>query len=331
MKYREGAESMAWILWMFGALAATLLVFTGLLFLQYRRIRKWLPQPSFTVPALRPRLEEWRDDGVRVCWIGHSTIYMNVYGTSVLTDPVFAERVGIAFGGGLTIGPKRHTAPAVPLENVAGADLILLSHAHMDHMDLPTLWQLANPRTRVVTPRGTGRLLRRMPFREVRELDWWETMVLDNGLQITAVPVKHWGRRYPWNKGYSWNGYRIEHRDARLFFAGDTAYTPDLRVLRETGPIDIAFLPIGAYAPKPLESHHCTPEQAWQMFVDMGAKWMVPIHWDTFVLSGEPVKEPMDRLLAAAAEKADRIVIRTHGGEFFLPRTLVPSSPRTSS
>jgi L-ascorbate metabolism protein UlaG (beta-lactamase superfamily) len=135
------------------------------------------------------------------------------------------------------------------------------------------------------------------------------------------VPVRHWGQRFPWNKGYGWTGYLIERRGVRLFFPGDTAYTPTFKRLpEETGPIDVTFMPIGAYSPDAFLRNHCTPEQAWAMYKDTGARWLVPIHWDTFVLSHEPVAEPMERLLDAAGEEEDRIVVRQHGETFVLPR-----------
>jgi L-ascorbate metabolism protein UlaG (beta-lactamase superfamily) len=308
----------------------SLLVIGSLLFIALFALFFWLrlinyPKPPYKQPSrwLRPR--DWKDDEVTVGWVGHSTVLMNVYGTKIITDPVLGKRVGqhLDSEGKWQVGPKRHTAPALSVEEAGQVDLILLSHAHFDHFDIPTLKKLASPDTQVITAKGTSHLLRKIPFGRVMELDGKESIQLDNGVKVTAVPVKHWGNRYPWNTGYGYTGYLIEKNDTRLFYPGDTAYTPSFRKLRETGEIDLAFMPIGAYSPDALLGAHCTPEQAWEMFLDTGARWLVPIHWDTFVLSHEPVDEPINRLLIAAGAEKDRIVLKEHGAVFQFAKTLV--------
>ncbi|MFC4766678.1 MBL fold metallo-hydrolase [Effusibacillus consociatus] len=306
---------MVWGFRIASILFILILIALCFLFYQYNRWRRHLPKPPYKRPLLIPTPHQWKNDDITVSWIGHSTLYINFFGTKILTDPVFSERVGLSLGP-LTIGPKRHTAPALPLKSACDIDLILLSHAHMDHFDLPSLKRLANRSVQVITAAGTSRLLKRMKFGRIQELGGKDKIELDNGMTITAVPVRHWGNRFPWNHNYAWTGYLIEYKGVRLFFAGDTAYTPTLKELQTIGPIDIAFVPIGAYSPVSFQGAHCTPEQAWQMFLESGAKWLVPIHWDTFVLSHEPVEEPMERLLAVAGEEAGRIVIRKHGEEF---------------
>lgn len=242
-----------------------------------------------------------------------------MFGIKILTDPVFSEKIGVSLGGLFVIGPRRHTAPAMRIEDVGEVDLVLLSHAHLDHFDLPSLRRVLTPRTQVVLPKGTSRLLKGMSYERIIEMHGKESITLQNGVTITAVPVRHWGARFPWNRDYHWTGYLIEHSGVRLFFAGDTAHTPTFAELKEIGKIDIAMMPIGAYSPDSFQGAHCTPEQAWAMFMDSGGEWLVPIHWDTFVLSHEPVEEPMRRLLAAAGDQVDRIVIREHGETFHLP------------
>jgi L-ascorbate metabolism protein UlaG (beta-lactamase superfamily) len=176
----------------------------------------------------------------------------------------------------------------------------------------------------VITAKRTSSLIRRLPFKHVIELgDDEEVCLLDLDLKITAVPVKHWGNRYPWNTRYGHTGYLIEKNDTRIFYPGDTAYTPQFRKLKEMGEIDLAFMPIGAYSPDHFQWAHCTPEQAWDMFIDTGAKWLVPIHCDTFVLSYEPVEEPLERLFQAAGKEADRIVLTQHGEVFHFSKIRV--------
>jgi L-ascorbate metabolism protein UlaG (beta-lactamase superfamily) len=285
--------------------------------LVWLRLRR-TPKPLRKTPERMLQPRDWRDDEVTVGWVGHSTVLINLYGVKILTDPVLGRKVGVHLGiGDWQIGPARHTDPALDPADLDRVDLIVLSHAHMDHFDLPTLKKLANPKTRVITARGTSRLLRKMPFEKVTELGGEESVSLgDLGIRVTAVPVRHWGNRFPWNRDYGYTGYLIEKGDTRLFFPGDTAYTPDFVKLRKYGKIDLAFMPIGAYSPDAFQVNHCTPEQAWSMFLDTGAEWLVPIHWNTFVLSYEPVDEPLERLIRAAGKEADRIVVRKHGDVF---------------
>lgn len=307
---------MTWLVWLITGiivLAAGTAWYTLYLF---RRWRKDLPDPDFRVVPGRPSPREFSDSEVTVCWVGHSTVYINFYGIKILTDPVFSKRVGLNVLRLFTVGVKRHTAPALQPRDIAGQiDVILLSHAHMDHFDMPSLRQLQDVGIRVVTATGTSRLLRRLHFRSVAELGGHERVELDNGLQVTAVPVRHWGNRFPWNKGYGYTGYLLSYRGIRLFFAGDTAYTPSFSDLQAEGPIDLAFMPIGAYQPESYQGNHCTPEQAWQMFEDSGARWFAPIHWDTFVLSSEPIDEPLRRLTAIAQDET-RVAWRRHGDVF---------------
>jgi L-ascorbate metabolism protein UlaG (beta-lactamase superfamily) len=292
--------------------ALPILLITAMWLRMRRRFPKGTPENPKRL--LRPR--KWRDDEVTVGWVGHSTVMINLYGVRILTDPVLGPRVGVQVGP-WQIGPKRHVAPALRLEDLDRIDLILLSHAHMDHFDLPTLRKLAGPRTRVITAGGTSKLLRHMPFGEVTELQGEESVTLsDLGMRVQAVPVRHWGNRFPWNTGYGYTGYLIEKNGVRLFFPGDTAYTPEFVKLRKRGKIDLAFMPIGAYSPDSFQRNHCTPEQAGKMFLDTGARWLMPIHYDTFVLSQEPVKEPLTRLLAAAGGEKHRIATRKQGDVF---------------
>lgn len=277
-----------------------------------------LPKPTFKLSPNRPNLHAMSDDDVSVAWIGHSTVYVNFYGVKFITDPVFSQRIGVSVLRQFTVGMKRHTAPAIDIQDVPALDFIFLSHAHMDHVDLPSLRRLATPKTTLVTSAGTARLFRHMKFAKVVTLAVHEHKRFQSGLTVRALPVKHWGNRFPWNKTYGYNGYLIAYRGRHLVFAGDTAYTKQFAALAQLENIDIAIFPIGAYAPDSFQGAHCTPEQAWQMFVDTGANAFVPVHFDTFVLSAEPVDEPMQRLLEVAGRAAFRVVVRAHGDVFTL-------------
>lgn len=313
-------EIVVWIL----LFIVGLLVLAGAFFLFMR----WLFSAKVTAKKPKQYLDPatWNDDEVTVGWVGHSTILINLYGYRILTDPVFGKRVGISLGF-YQLGMTRHIPPALHLEDIGEVDLILLSHGHMDHFDVPTLKKIANKKTKVITALGTSSLLKQLPFAEVLELGGKDSLMIDEGVKIQAVPVRHWGNRFPWNTNYGYTGYLIERNNTRIFFPGDTAYTADFRWLQTKGEIDLAFMPIGAYSPDAFQRHHCTPEQAWQMFLDTGAKWLIPIHWDTFILSQEPVEEPLERLLHAAGEEKGRIVLTEHGQIFtFTEENMLASS-----
>ena len=253
-----------------------------------------------------------------LAWLGHSTVLINFFGVTILTDPALFPRVGIRLPG-ITIGPKRLTAPALLLDGLPQIDLILLSHAHFDHLDLRTLRCFDEP-TRVITARATGDLLKRTRFSNITELNWGESKILSAAageMVIAAFPVKHWGARTQHDSYRGYNGYLIERRGRRILFAGDTAMTESFAALRRHGPIDVAIMSISAY--NPWIQSHCTPEQAVQMANAAGARFIVPVHHQTFRLSFEPFREPIERFEAALINTPERIALREIGEIFVLP------------
>lgn len=284
----------------------------------YQSYSKRLPKPNFKKRDIFPDWKRWRKGDVKFTWIGHSTIFMKFGDVYILTDPVFTKRVGIRLGW-VKIGPKRFTEPALYPSELPPIDIVLLSHAHMDHLDLQSLKQVVTDKTIIITAQNTSKVIKRIHAKKIMELADGDIACLDNGLCVHTVPVKHWGRRFPWNKSYGWTGYLVEYNDIRVFFAGDTSYVQTFsRIKAQFGHVDVACIPIGAYKPDSFLEAHCTPEQAWTMFMDSGANWLIPIHWNTFVLSEEPVDEPMKRLVECAGELADRIVIGKQGETFTL-------------
>jgi len=220
---------------------------------------------------------------------------------------------------GITIGPKRLTAPALQFDELPRIDLILLSHAHFDHLDLRTLGCF-DETTRVITARATSDLLKRTHFSKITELDWGESKTLNAAageVVIGAFRVKHWGARTQHDTYRGYNGYLIERKERRIIFAGDTAMTENFAVLRRYGPIDVAIMPISAY--NPWIQSHGTPEQAVQMANAAGARFIVPVHHQTFRLSFEPFREPIERFEAALGKTPERIALREIGETFVLP------------
>ncbi|NWF84398.1 MAG: MBL fold metallo-hydrolase [Bryobacteraceae bacterium] len=260
----------------------------------------------------RPNPDKWPDHGLHAAWLGHSTVLIKIDGFTVLTDPVFSIRAGLNFGP-LTLGVKRIVEPALDIEHLPRIDLILLSHAHMDHFDIPSLRVLENARTQVVTARGTSDLLRPERYGQVQEVGWRETVRV-GPLSIRGMEVKHWGARMRTDTWRGYNAYMIAAGRRRVLFGGDTAMT---HLFREAGGADLAIMPIGAY--NPWIRYHCDPEQAWTMANDARADRVLPVHHKTFHLSYEPVEEPIVRLLEAAGNSArDRVVVHDIGQEFRL-------------
>jgi len=237
-------------------------------------------------------------------WLGHATVLVRVGGMWVLTDPVFSERIGVKLGP-LTFGVPR-LLPAVDPARLPRADLILISHAHFDHLDRPSLRALADKRTRVLTAAHTKRLIPR-GFGTVDELAWDKEIDVGD-LRVRSVRPAHWGARAMWDRFRGFNSYLIEHHDTRTLYAGDTANCDHFATV---GPVDLSIFGIGAY--DPWEHAHATPEQVWRMHLSAGGRFLMPIHHRTFELSDEPLNEPMERLLNAAGEEHHRVIGRELG------------------
>jgi L-ascorbate metabolism protein UlaG (beta-lactamase superfamily) len=279
-------------------------------------VESWRPiAPAFA----HPRPNEWSDTNLTATWIGHSTVLINFFGTTVLTDPVFFPRIGIRIPPLFTIGPKRLTKPALEFTELPRIDLVLLSHAHFDHIDTRTLHKFSK-RTAVVTALNTSDLLRRMRFRDVTELPWGESYELqtDRGsLSIKAFRVNHWGARLRNDNYRGYNGYILERNNRRIIFGGDTAVTDTFAGLRDDRPYDLAIMSIGAY--NPWIRSHADPEQVVQMCNAAGVNYILPVHHQTFRLSFEPFREPIERFEAALPHEARRIAVREIGETFVLP------------
>jgi L-ascorbate metabolism protein UlaG (beta-lactamase superfamily) len=189
----------------------------------------------------------------------------------------------------------------------------LLSHAHFDHFDIPTLRALENRGTTVVTAARTGDLLRTRRYRTVHELGWGARTHVGPA-EVRAFEVNHWGARMRSDVHRGYNGYTIEVGRRRVLFGGDTAATTVFRTLKTSQHYDLAIMPVGAY--DPWIHYHCTPEQAWRMAEDAGAEFFLPVHHQTFQLSREPYLEPIERVYSAAGNRPDRVALSGIGQEF---------------
>ena len=296
--------------------------------LRSSRVRRWLGHlfREWTTESWRPiapafakpNPATWSNTQVTLAWIGHATVLINFFGIKILTDPALFPRIGIRLPG-FTIGPKRLTAPALQFQELPQIDLILLSHAHFDHFDLRTL-RCFDENTTVITARATSDLLKHTRFRDITELGWGERnskTTAAGEVNISAFEVNHWGARKQRDTYRSYNGYLLEQNGRRIIFTGDTAMTDSFAELRQQGQIDLAIMPIGAY--NPWIRAHCTPEQAVEMANAAGAHFIVPIHHQTFRLSFEPFREPIERFEAALRKTPERIALREIGETFVLP------------
>jgi L-ascorbate metabolism protein UlaG (beta-lactamase superfamily) len=296
--------------------------------LRSSRVRRWLGHlwREWTIESWRPiapafakpEPSKWNDARITLAWIGHATVLINFFGIKILTDPVLFSRIGIRLPG-FTIGPKRLTAPALDFHELPKIDIVLLSHAHFDHLDLRTLHRF-DKNTSVITAPNTRDLLRWTSLRDITELRWGERKSLKTAvgdIDTIAFAVKHWGARTQRDIHRGYNGYLLERNARRILFAGDTALTNSFAELREYGPIDLAIMSIGAY--NPWIPSHCTPEQAIEMANAAGAQFIVPVHHQTFRLSFEPLREPIERFEHALRAQSDRIALREIGETFVLP------------
>ena len=262
------------------------------------------PWPALAPP---PRVQPapLGDAPLAATWIGHATFLLQTRAGNVLTDPVFSDRVGLI---GL-IGPRRVRPPAIAFDDLPAIDVVLLSHNHYDHCDIPTLrrlWQKHAPLA--VTPLGNGALFHSAGFARDRivELDWWQSHGTAPKLDVTLTPARHWSNRLGVARNeHLWGGFHLKTPGASALFAGDTAYDDTMfhEIRTRLGPPDLALIPIGAYAPRWfMKAQHCDPAEAMQIHRELGARLSIGMHWGTFPLTDDGFDEPPRELTRALAE-----------------------------
>jgi L-ascorbate metabolism protein UlaG (beta-lactamase superfamily) len=265
----------------------------------------------------RPEPERWSDSEITGAWLGHSTVLLNFLGLWVITDPVLGTRCGVRFGP-LTIGPRRRIRSGLAVHELPDIDLLILSHAHMDHLDSWTLRRLPG-RPQVVTPPGIRDLLAGMPFSGVTELGWNQSIDIETrrgSVRVTAREVRHWGARMRTDDWRGYCGFLLERGHRKIGFAGDTARI-SFSHWANGSEIDLLALPIGAY--NPWIASHCNPEEAVAMAGEARARKLLPIHHGAFKLSAEPMDEPIARFRAAMRASPERIAATEVGETFTVP------------
>ncbi|HAG90574.1 MAG TPA: hydrolase [Bdellovibrionales bacterium] len=241
---------------------------------------------------------------VRVTYVNHASILIQSSTQTILTDPVYSKRVSPLSWA----GPKRRKLPGIPFENLPPIDVVLISHNHYDHMDKETLRRLqerGNPL--VLAPLGDCRVLEDISGLRCEELDWWQKRAVDE-VQIEFCPAQHWSARGMFDRNESlWGSYALQVEGKTIYFAGDTGFGNHFEAIAKRYPqVDLALLPIGAYAPRWFsKDHHLNPEEAVKAHQVLGAKKSLGIHFGTFKLTDEAYEEPAQRL----SEELERLKI----------------------
>lgn len=272
--------------------------------------------------SVQSNLSDLNGSRLGVTWLGHSTVLIQTPAATVLTDPVWAERVSpFSF-----LGPRRWVPAPLALEALPRLDLVLLSHNHYDHLDQATVRRLAElqPGAPWITPLGLSATLRAWGVREAIELDWWDVHRA-GAVEIGCAPAMHFSARGFRDRNRTlWCGWGIKLGERRAFFAGDTGYHPEFPRIRERfGPFDLLLLPVGAYEPRWfMRPVHMNPEEAVLAYRDLvsgpaeSPGVMVPIHWGTYKLTDEPMDEPPGRTRQAwmgAGLPEERLWVLQHG------------------
>ncbi len=230
-----------------------------------------------------PELKNEKDEeNIVLTFINHASFLIEIENFKIITDPIFSERAS-PFSW---LGPKRKRAPGLSLEQLPKIDLVLISHNHYDHLDLPSLRKIEEKFSpKIIVPIGDADWLRKKGFKNVTELDWHESESIEN-LEIHFVPAQHSTNRKMFDVDQSfWGGYVIKHPKAQIFHAGDTGYAGHFKEIGNKFDIDIALLPIGDYKPKDFLYLHMGPKEAVQAHLDLRSKISFPMHYETFQLS----------------------------------------------
>lgn len=303
----------------------------------WRLVRESHAQPLAGAQAKPP---EVLSGETAITFIGHSSFLIQTAGRALLIDPVFATRLIVL---------RRQRRPGLRIADLPRIDAVLLTHAHMDHLNRPSLRAITREMRRrgfaaplAIVPPGVEDLVADLGFARVELLTWWQSIELGGlpqasgvtqpisiqrgasqvqqtaaeNLRVTATPARHWGARMFRDAHRGFGGYVIESAHGpTLYHSGDTAYFGGFAEIGQRLRPEIAMLPIGAYSPDSYRAVHTSPEEALQAFLDLNAELMVPMHYGTFRLGREPMDEPLPRLMLAADRAGihDRVVALGEG------------------
>lgn len=278
---------------------------------------------SVKVSATKPP-QRVTDDALRVTYVGHASVLLQTQGINILTDPIWSERASpLGFAG-----PKRVAAPGVRFEDLPPIDVVLLSHNHYDHMDLPTLARLFeafNPL--VLAPLGNDAVLRQaMPELRIKTLDWGQYFALTQQVRITLEPMQHWSARGLFDRRHAlWGAFMLEAPGGPIYFLGDAGYAKTLsaQIVAKYGKPRFSLLPVGAYEPRWFMQYaHMMPAEAVQTYADLGQTYAMGTQYEVFAMADEAYAAPRQALLAAMQAKniaPERFRLPKVGDWFMVP------------
>jgi len=237
-----------------------------------------------------------------ICWLGHATCLVQLNSKRFLLDPVF---------GNIPLYKRKVKFP-YNFEDLGKIDYLLITHTHYDHFDAPSIKKILEQKPCIIAPLGMSRYIKKLDKNaQIKELDWYKHYVINVKLSVHLTPAKHWGRRglFDTNKAL-WGGFVINSDKKTIFFAGDSAYDSHFKDIAQRYSIDYTFLPIGAYKPEfIMKTNHLNPSEAFEAFLDLKAKKMIPIHYGTFGLTDEPINEPNEWIEEIKKKNPDKICI----------------------
>jgi len=275
----------------------------------YAKSSKEARSPKIEIPVthhLKKDFDELPNKKLKVMWLGHAGLLIELAGKRILVDPVLGNRPSPtqAFGPA-----KRFHAAPISVKELPNIDYIIISHNHYDHLDYDFINAIKHRNITYLLPLGLGATLKYwgIKTKNIYEVNWHEQLQLD-GLTFTAADAKHYSGRFLNDRNASfWNSWIIEGNNEKMFISGDSGFIDAYKNIGEQyGPFDLAALAIGAYH-RLWPENHKTPEEAWQAFKDLQAKKMLPVHWGTFDLALHPWAEPIERLIEAAGAQKDKV------------------------
>ncbi|MBD3231437.1 MBL fold metallo-hydrolase [Candidatus Dependentiae bacterium] len=253
---------------------------------------------------------EIENKNIYITWIGHATFLIRIGNKNILIDPNFSDSIFLC---------PRNFRPGIELSNLPKIDYVIVSHNHADHLDFKSIISIQKHNPKIFVPLGDKRFFNKLQIQNVCENDWWQENIIDANLKITFLPAIHWSGRSFFDVNRSlWGSWLIEYNDFKIYFAGDTAYANHfLDISKKFGSIDVALLPIAPEEPRNIISNsHMGSEQAVQSFLDLDAKYFIPIHWGTFRSSADDFYGPILKLRTMWFEKINELTSK----KLFIPK-----------
>jgi L-ascorbate metabolism protein UlaG (beta-lactamase superfamily) len=264
---------------------------------------KWPDSAAIPAPAPPARVG---GGALRVTMVNHATVLLQMDSLNILTDPVWSAKVGLEG----QFGVRRHRPPGIPFDSLPRIDIVLVSHDHYDHMDLPSLRRLQQRyHPRIITGLGNPGYLATQGIQGAEQLDWWQSASLARGVRLTAVPARHWsGRTLGDRYERLWEGFVIEGARDTVYFAGDTGWGRMYRELHARwSRFTLALLPVAPFRPRwYMARKHLSPDDAVRVAIETRSAMVIPIHWGTFELGDDGESEAVDTLRAAVSALPER-------------------------